>query len=361
MGFADVTRRQITGVVATFTRASGQVQRADLPRAALLGRLYACVRGGAPVTVTTLTAYANAVGYSGLIRRIRVVGNNSQDIYNMSGPGYAFIFAPYLDAPGTAALLGSQTYTQAASTSSTGIGARSSTAKTAIATGTTVNFDMVIPIALNLRDDVGLFPLANEQTLVTFIVEWEADAVLAAALTWTSDGTQATAVPTLTLYEETFTIPPDPANRPPLDMVHRVIEEPVNISANGVFYYVWPRGSVVLQMLHGVQNTAAIGFGITATNTEPFTRAQLRANQTTYVHDSGPDFLDVQNNLTRLQTRNTGVVPFDYLGTSGLGNYDQLRDAINTRALTDLTSVLTVASTSGNSTIYNIRRELVPA
>lgn len=356
MAFADYTRRLIPGVQQVFTWTSGQPQRFDLPRAQLLGRLYAVIRGGAPTTVTTLTAYANAVGNAGLVRRIRVISNNNQDIFNISGPGYAYLFSPYIDFPGNT-LLGSAAYT-GPSGSTVGIGAGASTARSAISTGNKVNFDIVVPIALNLRDDVGLFPLQNEMTLCTFIIEWEAVGTLAAALAW--DGTAGHEVPTLTLYAETFTIPPDRQQQPVLNMVHRIMEDQTTIPGNGQLQYVWPRGNVCLQMIHGIQNTAAIGFGLGTTNQEVFTSAQLRANQATYVHASNPDFLDVQNAFTRLQTRQIGVIPFDYLGTSGLGNYDQLRDVINTRMLTDLTSIIQVAGTTGTPILYSVRRELVP-
>src|SRR5436309_2873095 len=142
MAFADYTRRLVPGVQATFTRTagSGGIGRFDLPRAQLLGRLWLTVRGPAPTVVTTPTAYANAVGNSGLVRRIRVTSNNNQDIFNMSGPGYAWIFAPYHDFPGNT-LLGSQTYGLTT-------GAGPSTARAAIATATLtgyVNYDIVIP------------------------------------------------------------------------------------------------------------------------------------------------------------------------------------------------------------------------
>ena len=352
MAFADYTRRIVPGVQAVFTRTavSGGIGRFDLPRAQLLGRLWACIRGPAPTSVGTITAYASAVGYSGLVRRIRVTSNNNQDIFNMSGPGYAWIFAPYHDFPGNT-LLGTQNYSAA-----TGAGG-ASTARSALTSVTStgyVNFDIVIPIALNLRDDVGLFPLQNEMTLCTFQIEWEADTTLASVLSFT-----ATGQPTCTLYSEVFTIPPERPNQPVLNMVHRIIEEQAVVPGNGDFYYVWPRGNICLQMLHGIQNTQVIGFGLAAT-TEAFSRANLRANQATYVHISNPDFLDSQNTFTRLQTRQIGIVPFDYLGTSGLGSYDQLRDAINTRQLTDLASIITIANLSGTGVMYSIRRELVP-
>jgi hypothetical protein len=90
---------------------------------------------------------------------------------------------------------------------------------TALVTATTYNLDMVIPIMLNLQDAVGLVMLQNEQLQVSLSIEWESDVNVILTGGGTLTGTCDT-------WLEFFTVPVNPQNYPPLNLVHQIIEDP---------------------------------------------------------------------------------------------------------------------------------------
>ena len=57
------------------------------------------------------------------------------------------------------------------------------------------------------------------------------------------------------------------------------------------------------------------------------------------------------------RARVAGVVPFDLIGSSGLGNYGSSRDMLYSAMVTELISRITIATAS--DTLYTVRRQLV--
>lgn len=317
-GFAVNTRRKILPLTGAITRpvGGGTFGPYTLPKTGLLARLYLALRGSVAGTLTA----PNALGMASIISRVRVVANSGLDLFNVSGAGYQYLLRNGLESE----------YIDPVS-QSTG---------TVAVTATTFNLDMVIPIAVNMRDPSGLIMLQNEQTIVNLYIDWLADASVATGATVT--------LTTGDLFMEVFTVPPDPADWPNINIVHQCLEDQQAVAAAGDFPYVWPRGNTYLQVFHG--------FGIGAAGADNFTKVALRVNQSDYLQSTAPDYLDVEYRLTRGRARPLGGIFFDFAASSGLGCYALARDLVNSALVTDLASVIT---TTGAGTLITLRRQLL--
>lgn len=317
-GFSVNTRRKILPLTGAITRpvGGGTFGPLTLPKTGLLARIYLALRGSVAGTLTA----PNALGMASIISRVRVQANSGIDIFNVSGAGYHYLLrnvleSEYIDPVGQ------------------------SNATSAV-TATTFNLDMVIPIALDMRDPTGLIMLQNEQTIVNLFIDWLADASVATGATVTLTTGDA--------FLEVFTVPPDPKDWPPLNVVHQCLEDQQAVAAAGDFPYYWPRGNTYVGIYHGL--------GIGAAGTDNFSRFAVRVNQSDYLQSTPVDYLDVEYRLLRGRARPAGGMFVDLLGTSGLGVYGLPRDMFNSALVTDLASVITA---SGAGTLTTVRRQLV--
>jgi len=314
----DLSTRTHFGPIGTATRSSGGQSRIDIPQTGYMARLYCTVRG----VINVVTSGPNALGQAAIIRQIRLLTGASIDLINISGPGYFHLLKPVIDAP-----INVIPY---------------STALSAIASAGTVKLDFVLPVEVNLRDQIGYFTMQNRQTLATLVVDWETDANIATGgITWTTQ-------PVLTVNYQWMTVPSDAANQPALNTVHTINEDQTTIAAAGQSTYNWPLGNTYLQLIHG--------FGFAVAGADNWSRLQWVANQSDYLMDVDPNFMDLQHGYQRGLTRAPGVVPLDLIGQSGQGVYDIPRDTINSQALTNLKSVFTFTA---SGTLYSVRREVV--
>lgn len=320
-GFAVNTRRKILPLTGAITRAAGggtSFGPLSLPKTGLLARIYLALRGTVTGTVTT----PNPLGFASIITRVRLQANSGIDIFNVSGPGYFYLLrnvleSEYIDPVGQ------------------------SNGTTAIS-ATTWNLDMVIPVALDMRDPTGLIMLQNEQTIVNLFIDWASDAQVVSA------GGATTALTTGDAFLEIFTVPPDPKDWPPLNVIHQCLEDQQAIAAAGDFPYYWPRGNTYVGVYHAL--------GIAAAGADNFTKFAVRVNQSDYLQSTPIDFLDMEYRLLRGRARPAGGIFVDLLGTSGLGVYGLPRDMFNSALVTDLASVVTAAAAG---TLYTVRRQLV--
>lgn len=317
-GFAVNTRRKILPLTGAITRPTGggTFGPYTLPKTGLLARLYLTLRGSIAGTLTV----PHALGMASIITRVRVVANSGLDIFNVSGAGYHYLLRECLESEYVDP--GGQTNARSA------------------VTATTFNLDMVIPIAVNMRDPSGLIMLQNEQTIVNLYIDWLADASVATGATIT--------LTTGNLYMEVFTVPPDPQDWPNINIVHQCLEDQQAVPAAGDFPYNWPRGNTYLQLLHG--------FGIGAAGTDNFSRVSIRVNQSDYLQNTPADYLDIEHRLMRGRARPSGAILFDLAASSGLGCYALARDLVNSALVTDLATVLTA---SGAGTLFTVRRQLL--
>ena len=316
-GFSMNTRRKIVQLPSVSKPTGGGTVSFTLPKTGLAGRLYLAIRA----TIAGSTSAPNALGTSAILTRCRVTANSGIDLFNVSGPGYAYLLQELLESEYF--LASGQNQGRSAITGS----------------GQTANLDMVIPFAMNSRDPIGMIMLQNEQTVITCTLDFAADGSVA---------TGATVTCTVTPYLELFTVPVDPADWPPLNLVHQILEETQAVAATGQFTYYWPRGNTYLQVAHAL--------GIGASGADGFTQAQLRVNQSDYLQSTDVNFLDIEQRFLRGRARPAGALFFDLMATSGLGNYGSTRDFFNSALVTDLATVIT-ASATGN--FYALRRQLV--
>lgn len=314
-GFNRNTRRKIV-TLPVMTKGSGaNTQSITLPKTGYLARLFLAIRGSVAGTLSA----PNALGFSSILSRVKLTLNSGVDLFNVSGAGYHYLLRELLE-------------TELVDP----VGA--STGRTAI-TATTFNLDMVIPIALNMRDPLGLILLQNEATLAQLSVDFLADASVA---------TGATVTCTVTPWMEIFTVPVAAEDQPDISLLHQILEDQQAVSAAGDFEYKWPRSNTYLQVMHGL--------GIGAAGADGFTNAAIRVNQSDYLQTTTPTFLDMEHRAIRGRARPAGGVFYDFLGTSGFGTYGTFRDLYDSSLITDLSSILN-ANAAG--TLYTIRRQLV--
>ena len=318
-GFAVNTRRKILPLTGAITRpvGGGTFGPLTLPKTGLLARIYLCLRG----TVTGTVTGPNALGMASIISRVRLQANSGIDIFNVSGAGYHYLMRNVLESE----------YIDPVSQSN----------GTVAVTAVPFNLDIVIPVALDMRDPTGLIMLQNEQTIVNLYIDWLADSSVAT-------GGPVVALTTGDCYLEVFTVPPDPKDWPPLNVIHQTLEDQQAVAAAGDFPYYWPRGNTYVGIYHG--------FGIGAAGADNFSRVAVRVNQSDYLQSTAVDYLDAEFRLIRGRARPPGGIFIDLLGTSGLGVYGLPRDMFNSALVTDLATVIT---TTGAGTLFSVRRQLV--
>lgn len=320
MPFESATRQKRTKLQTLTRPAGGGLMQMELPKAGLLARIWLSIR----VTTTGVVTTVNPAGIASAIRRVKLTTNQGVDLFNVSGIGYYYMLQNALDLRVT----GRQPKNQG---------------NTAPVTGTTYNLDMVIPMMVNLKDPVGMVMLQSEQLQVVLSVDWEADA----NVILTGGGTLASG--TATPYLEFFTTPPAEEDRPPLTLLHQIVEDQMSVVNGADYIYRFPRGAVYLQAL--------LGYGIKTAAVDNWTRAIIRINQNDILYDLDVPEMDMivgyQNNVSR----GLGFIPIDLLGSDGLGDYGSARDFINSQRLTDFELVLTP---SASDTLYIIRRMFIP-
>lgn len=312
MAWETATRRKILPI-ASKAKGSENPVTFRLPKVGILAGIHLLITGAVAGTLSA----PNAFGMASIVKRVRLTANNGIDILNFSGPEYHYLLRDQIED-----------YKDPVA---------DSTARNVV---TAVAFDisMYLPVAVNLRDPVGLLMLQSEGTEYTLTVEFEADATVATGATVT-----ATVAPHLVL----FSVPADRKDWPDFSRVHRIIAEEPVISATGEYRYKPPRGNAYLQLLYGL--------GMAQAGSDKFSRVQL-ATGSDVIMDLTPNAFDIEYSHTHGRARLAGTFVFDFLGSSGLGSYGSTRDIVYSQALTDLDVVITVSTAD---TLYALRREIV--
>ncbi len=267
----------------------------------------------------TLTS-PNPLGMASIVRRIEVLINSGIRLHTFSGAGYHYLIRDFLED-----------YKDPVPYSN---------ARSAV-TATTFDISMYVPVAVNLRDAIGLYLLQNEQTEVVCTVDFEADANVAAGVT----SITATVKPSLIV----FSTPKEKGDWPDFSVVHSIIEETKSISATGKFQHNPIRGQTYLQLL--------MGYGIGVSGADSFNSARLQILGSDQVEYYEPAELDLAFAMTHGRSRLKGVIALDWLGTSGLGSYGSARDAVQSRNISDIQ--VEIDATAQPVTFYAIRRQLI--
>lgn len=288
-----------------------------LPRTGILSRLWINYTGSISGTLSA----PNAGGMASIVNRVRVTAQGGQDLFNMSGLGYHYLYRPFIDL--------SRDVLQSAS-------------PFAAVTATTFDVSMVLPIQVNSRDHAGLFMLQNEQTLVTVNLDNLADGSVA---------TGATVTATIKVYADIFTVPPVAADWPDMSLIHQVLEDQLIVSGSGNVIYEWPRGSIYLRMLHGL--------GVAQAGSDLWSAYQIKRNESDIIYD-------VQDTTEEDKTwsfihgtqaaRKPGLFNWSGLDWSGLGSYGMARDTLDSHRLTNMKTAVTA---TGAGTLISVRDTLL--
>jgi len=320
MAFQDATRRKMLPLPAQASVVGGgNVVTWDIPKTGLLAAIHLSIRC---VTTAGACAAPNIYGFCAAIRRVRLISNSGIDLFNVTGPGYFYLLQNMLE------------HYQPVTPQNAG--------QTAVAINQTVNLDMIVPVALNARDSVGLFMLQNEQTLVQLSVEFETTLILG--------GVACDAITTVCPWVEYFTVPVDVKDWPPLNVVQQILEDDRAIVAVGDLDYSWPRGNTYIQVAH------AYGC-LQAGSADNWTRAILLVNQSETLIDLTPAGMILEWNRSHGFARALGVCLMDLMGTSGLGTMGSSRDLLYSAMVTELTTRITIGAQP--FLLRSIRRQLV--
>ena len=320
-GFQFNTRRKVFMLPAITcpSAAAGGMAFQQLPPVGFLSRIHLVIRG----TFPALGGVGNALGKCSIIRQIRLYTNSNNQIFEMSGAQYHWLLREMLD---------SEYFDQLAD----------GDARAAVAAGA-FNLDVIIPVALNRRDAIGLINLQSDTLRLTLEVTFESPVVVGGA------GTGAYAVnPTAVPYLEVFSVPTDPRNWPRIDLIHQCLGHVEVMPGAGQYAYQWPKGNVYLQVAHGA--------GIGAAGADNFSFYNLRVQQSDSLQLTDPLYLDREHWDLRGRARPLGGIYWDGMATSGLGTFGLTRDLFDSALVSDLASVVT-ALAGGN--LETVRRQLV--
>lgn len=314
----DLTTRRKVIQLSTMTRPTGGgITQIELPKSGILSQIYLAIS----VTIAGTLSAPNALGLASVIKRVRVRINSGNMLFDLDGFSYHYGLREALFNN-----LDRLSYTDA---------------RSAVTTGTK-NLDMIIPIALNDRDTIGLVMLQNESTQVVLEVEWEADATVATGATITG-----TAVPSLVLFE----VPSNPKSFPDFSILHQCLSDLNTTSAGTTYDYQVARGGTIVGLYHMLGSST-------------WTQAQLILQQSNVIENHNPQSQRIQfaqtfghdNTLSGTFSGNNTRVFYDFSGDDGLGQYGSKRDMIDTNSLTSFISRLTIA---GAANLYTVRRQLL--
>lgn len=310
------TRLKFVPMAAQSRPVGGGTVNFELPKTGILAGIMLVIRGAVAGTLSA----PNALGMASIIRRVTLRANAGQAVIDISGAGYHYLLRDFLNDNGT---FGSYTNARAA------------------VTATTYILDMYLPIAKDLRDQMGLISLQNQTTLLSLQVDYELDATVATGATVTG-----TVTPTLVMFE----IPSDAKNWPTFDTLHQCIEEQSAIPSTADYRHNIAIGGVLL----GEYSLIPAGF----------TRAELRVQETNLIaslvpfnHQIAYDMVAARD-LTLVGAL-TGVdkrLLWDFCGTDGMGQFGSLRDIIDTSQLSSIFELITPV---GATTMLSVRRQIM--
>lgn len=304
--------------VGNITRPAGGGSSTPLalPRTGVLARLYVNIAGA----IAGVVAGPNALGMAAVVNRCRVTAQGGQDLINVSGEGYHYLYRRCIDS-----------------------GRDPIADQTAYNVVAVAPFDvsMIFPIQVNMRDHAGLFNLQNEQTLVTVNLDWRLDTALSAA---------GVVSATTQVFADIFTLPDNPKDRPDMSFIHQVLEDQNTIAGAGQVPYEWPRGSIYLRQLHGL--------GIAQAGADGWTSYQVKRNESdVIVDDQSPLIASKAYGLIHQGlSRFPGTFQWSGVDYSGLGSYGLARDTIDSSRLTN---IKTFVAASGAGTLYSVRDTLL--
>lgn len=315
--FEQSTRLKIVPLPTMSKPTGGGTTQILLPQAGILQALFIPIIYSVAGTVTG----PNALGLASIIKRIQLSTNTGQMLIDISGAGYHYLAREAIDLHQDRLA-----YTNA---------------RTAVGVVTNTRLDLLLPIAVNNRDQLGLLLLQTGAVQATLSITWEADNVVATG----GPTVTATAYPRLKVLEP----PSDERSWPQFNNVMQTLEVQEPVSGAGNFDSVIPLGAII--------------FGIFSLFTPGYTASQLISQGSNYIEDHTPEsqqmrFADTFGRDMTLSGALTGYnnrVFYDFAGSDGLGEFGTVRDTINTLNLSRLVHRINAV---GAGTLYTVRKQL---
>ncbi|MGI8403367.1 MAG: hypothetical protein ACR2OE_01110, partial [Thermomicrobiales bacterium] len=242
MGFNEETRQNIRSAGTTLPFISGGVSTLPIPQVGYLARLHLHFTGTMTITPGTGTVALSEKGPWNLFRKLRYQIGSGTELYNVSGFGSHLVDAcsrlAYVPEDGRVnAPYASEIYSAP------------------VVSGPNVwEFGLTIPIVPNERDIMGLILLQSEGTVTQLLAEWQSEAGPTTDYPIVATGNAtASMAGNLSVYLETFTVPGDVTNQPPLTKIHQILERVDPIFATGDNSIKLIKENVYLRLIQSVE------------------------------------------------------------------------------------------------------------
>jgi hypothetical protein len=223
--------------------------------------------------------------------------------------------------------------------------------------GGIARWTLYVPVSANLGENfsTGLILLQDPQIRATVEINWNS-----LANVFNGSGLSAAAGSGVEVHYVYWEVPDlSKVSQPPL-VLHRIVEDTQPITQTGDNTYLVPRQGILLQLLHVLI--------LNANYSSLWDRAFIRLNRVDTIAEMAPDVfgaLHVLNvDVPATSRPPTHTIPWDFFSPSYKAGMGDLRDAIDTEAVTTIESVVTVSGSAtlgaNNNFLGTVRRILQP-
>jgi len=343
MGFLEATRQNLRQFTSQAYVAGGQ-SLAPLPRVGYLSKIHIHVTGTMTITPGTGTAALSEKGPWALLRRIRYQIGSGTELFNTSGYGAYLVDRmsklQYKPENGeVSASFASEIY------------------QAGVSSGANAwDFHLTIPIVPNDRDLIGMILLQAEGTVTNLLLEWQlaGGATSDFPVVLTGNATAAF-VGRADVYLETFTVPAELENQPPLDRVHQTIEQVSYIGAVGDNSIKLLEENTYLRIIHSIEVNGAL-------SNAAVEKLLFRYNVTDVPYEIDRQMKEYLQRRDYTVDMPKGMFYWDFFN-QGYPNYGGDRDLVQASGLAELESIIRIASGtvlgSNNNVVRTITQQLV--
>lgn len=343
VGFMSATRQNIRKL-SQETYVSGGISQRQLTKTGLLSKILLHINGTMTITPGTGTAALSEQGPWALIRRVRFQMGNGTELFNVSG-FMAYVVDLYArigyepDDGQIGASFATDIYNAGVSTGAN-----------------TWDFTLHLPIVPNDRDLAGLVLLQADAAAANLIIDWQVagGATNEFPVVLTGNATAAF-VGTCDVYLETFTVPAEGQNMPPLDQLFQTIERQDPIFATGENVVKLLPDNTYVRVIHALIVNGAL-------SSTALDEMLLRYNVSNV-----PYQIDRKMKLFLQRYHYTkdfpkGIYHWDFFD-QGYANYGGQRDLVEATGLAEFESLIRIASGtslgSNNNKIVTVTQQLV--
>ena len=271
MTFLEATRQNIVPLPAgaqAFT--SGQPVSSTLPRAGYGARVFIHTNGTMTITPGTGSASLSSTGPFSLFSRVGILVNAATDILSLSGYGASLLDRVIPDADGTPFLDTAPGPARAYNNTLFQAGVSSG--------ANTWDFNLILPIAINFQDPIGLLLLQSPETTAELRLTWNVEGGV--NTNWPNNPVtlvgNATSVFAGNAFVdvEFYEVPARPEDRPDIRFLHTLTESRMALTSAGDNFVPLPRGNTYLRLLHNLIVNGAL-------DTVDLNKLEISWNQTT--------------------------------------------------------------------------------